>query len=134
MYDEELRKMLLYYTVSGPKPELEARTRRLMRDELMPSLVPEATTEGKWIFLLTGMAVVLSMGMFYIFTVETILWYIVPSYLINFIRHTMYALTAAECCILTCTLIIFVFKQIVEQKAEITMSTIKLPTAFNGQN
>ena len=109
--DRELRELLSCYEVDEPCPELVENTKRLMHEEILHT-ASEPLVHEKWVFALVGLVVVLSLCLFYIFTVGTILRYILPSYLFVFIRHTLYALTAAGGSILSFALMMFIFKQV----------------------
>ena len=108
--DRELRELLSCYEVNEPSSELLENTKRLMHEEMLHPAT-EPLIHEKWIFALVGLAVVLSLCLFYIFTIGTILRYVLPSYLLDFFRHTLYALTAAGGSILICALMMFFFKQ-----------------------
>jgi len=109
--DTELRELLLCYDVSGPSPDLTARTTRLMREEALKTAVAPVRQE-KWVFLLVGLAVAMSLCLFYMFTVGTILSIVLPPVLQDFLRHTIYALTAAGGSLLTCALMMLICKQL----------------------
>ena len=115
--DRDLRELLSCYEVSEPGSELLESTKQLMHKELLYS-APEPFVQEKWIFMLVGLAIVLSLCLFYIFTVGTILQYVfvLPSYLLDFLRHSLYALTAAGGSLLTCVLMMFFFKQLCIQR------------------
>ena len=121
--DRELREMLSCYEVSGPSSELVESTKRLMHKELLHPAT-EPLVQEKWIFMLVGFAVALSLCLFYIFTVGTILRYVLPSYLLDFLRHTLYALTAAGSSLLACALMMFFFKQLYIQRSEGRLSNL----------
>jgi len=115
--DTELRELLLCYEVSGPSPELVDRTKRLMREEVLQPTV-EPVAQEKWVFILVAMAIAMSLCLFYMFTVGTILRFVLPSYLLDFLRHTLYALTAAGGSLLAWTLMMLFFKHICIRRAE----------------
>ena len=109
--DTELRELLLCYNVSGPSPDLTARTTRLMHEEVLKTAV-EPVKQEKWVFLLVGLTVAMSLCLFYMFTVGTILRIVFPPMLQDFLRHTMYALTAAGGSLLACALMMLICKQL----------------------
>ncbi len=114
--DRELRELLSYYEVNESGPELTARTKYLMQEELLHP-VPVQLKQEKWVFLLVGLAIAMSLCLFYMFTVGTILRFVLPSYLLDFLRHTLYALTAAGGSLLACALMMLFFKQLCIQRA-----------------
>ena len=115
--DRELREFLTNYEVSRPAPELVARTKRLMHDEIFKAAVAPVK-QVNWIFLFVGLAVAMSLCLFYMFTVGTVLRFVLPSYLLDFLRHTLYALTAAGSSLLGCALMILCLKQFCLHHAE----------------
>jgi len=117
-FDEnKLRELLSYYEVGGPSPELVARTKCMVRRELLQA-VPEAAGQEKWVFILVGLAVAMSLCLFYMLTVGTLLRFVLPSSLLEFLRHTLYALTAAGGSLLACTLMMLVLKYVSDRRAE----------------
>ena len=108
--DTELRELFSNYKVSGPSPELVARTKSLMHEELLQYLVKQVRPE-KVVLLLVGLTVVMSLCLFYMFTVGTIIWFVLPSYLLDFPRHMVYAFTAAGGSLLVCSLMVLCFMQ-----------------------
>jgi len=117
-FDEnELRELLSYYEVSGPRPELVTRTKYMVRRELLRT-APETAGQEKWVFVLVGLAVAMSLCLFYMLTVGTILRFVLPSSFLEFLRHTLYAFTAAGGSLLACTLMMLVLKYISDGRAE----------------
>ncbi len=114
--DRELRELLLCYEVNESVPELTARTKYLMQEELLHP-APVQLKQEKWVFLLVGLAIAMSLCLFYMFTVGTILRFVLPSYLQDFLRHTLYALTAAGGSLLAGALMMLFFKQLCIQRA-----------------
>ncbi|MBT4485655.1 MAG: hypothetical protein HOC71_18465, partial [Candidatus Latescibacteria bacterium] len=83
MFEEkELRDLLSCYEVNGPSRELVTSTRRFMREELLQPFCEPLKT-GKWVFLLVVMTVAMSLCLFYMLTVGTILWFVLPSNLMG---------------------------------------------------
>ena len=91
--DNELRSLLLLYDVCEPSPELVSETKNLMRKEMV-ELAQAPSPQANWLLFLVGFSVMMSLSIFYMFTVGTILSFTLPSFLTDFLRHTMYALIA----------------------------------------
>ena len=113
-YDKELRGILCGYEIREPDFDLMKRTRQKMHAELTfqttPALAPSQSQAG-WVFMLAGLAIAMSLCIFYMLTVGTILWFVLPENMLEYLRHSMYAFTAAGGSILTGVLIMLFFKQ-----------------------
>ena len=115
--DNELRKLLQSYEVSGPSPELVAQVKHLMRQEVL-QLAAEPSKQQKGVFVLVGLAVVMSLCFFYMLTVGTILRFVLPSSLVEVVYHTLYALTAVGSSLLAGVIMVFCFRQFYTQRVE----------------
>ena len=123
-FDEtELRGLLMYYDVGSPSPELVENSKLLMREKIL-QLAVEPAKQEKWVFTVVGLAVVMSLCLFYMFTVGTILGFILPPSLLDIVHHTLYALTAAGGSVLACALMVLYFKQFFAHHAEGVMSNL----------
>ncbi len=109
--DKELREFLLYYEVCEPSPELVANTKNLMREE-MARLSTAPSRQAEWVLMLVGLSIMMSLCFFYMFTVGTILKFTLPSYLTEFLHHSLFAFTAAGGSILAGLLMLFFLKQL----------------------
>jgi hypothetical protein len=118
MFEEkELRDLLSCYEVNGPSRELVTSTRRFMREELLQPFCEPLKT-GKWVFLLVVMTVAMSLCLFYMLTVGTILWFVLPSNLMGILRHTQFAFAAAGGSVIACALMVLYFKRFCLQRVE----------------
>ena len=108
--ENELRDFLLRYKVNTPGLELVNRTKRLMRKE-MTKTSPALTWQGGWLYLLVSVSLIMSMCIFYTLTVGTILSLTLPSYMLEFLRHSIFAFTAVGGCFLIGIFMVFFFKQ-----------------------
>ena len=108
--DNELRELLLNYEVCEPSPELVTKTKSLMREE-MAKLSTAPSRQAEWVLMLVGLSIMMSLCIFYMFTVGTILKFTLPSYLTEFLRHSLFAFTAAGGSILAGLLMLFFLKQ-----------------------
>ena len=108
--DSDLREFLLNYDVCEPCPELVVLTKRLMHEELLQPAAKPVRLE-KWVLLIVGLSVVMSLCLFYIFTIETILRFTLPLYMQVFINHTLYAFTAAGGSLIAGAIMVLYFKQ-----------------------
>ena len=64
-----------------------------------------------WIIMLAGIACVLSMGIFYSFTVGTILSFALPDVMAQFLQHALYAFIAASGALMAGLTMVFCVKQ-----------------------
>ncbi|MFC1552476.1 hypothetical protein ACFL6P_07930 [Candidatus Latescibacterota bacterium] len=113
-YDKELRDILCGYEIREPGFDLMKRTSQKMHEELTaqtsPALAPVQSQAG-WVFMLAGLAIAMSLCLFYMLTVGTILWFVLPANMLDFLRHLMYAFTAAGGSVLAGVLIVLLLKQ-----------------------
>ena len=114
--DNELRELLLHYEVCEPSPELLANTKRLMYEEIT-KLSTAPSRQAEWVLMLVGLSIMMSLCIFYTFTVGTILKFTLPSYLTEFLRHSLFAFTAAGGSFLAGLFMLFFFKQFHTQQA-----------------
>lgn len=114
--NKELRELLLLYEVREPGSALVNSTKRLMHSE-MALFSTVASHQAEWVLMLVGLAIAMSLCLFYMFTVGTILWFVLPGNLVVLLRHSMYAFTAAGGSFLAGVLIVFFFKQFQAQQA-----------------
>ena len=118
-YDEdELRAFLLLYKVKAPSQEIVNKTRYLMREEMAKTSSAQ-TWQGAWLSMLVSVSIIMSMGIFYLLTVGTILRLTLPPYMFVLLRHSMFAFTAVGACFLIGLFIVFFFKQFESLRAEI---------------
>lgn len=109
--DSDIREFLFFYDVPGPAPDLVERTKHLMYQELLQEeTVPVIQDRG--VFVVVALSIAMTLCMFYMLTVGTILRYVLPGDLAVFFRHTFYMLSASGGCILACSLMMLIFKHI----------------------
>ncbi|MFC1538184.1 hypothetical protein ACFL6H_02065 [Candidatus Latescibacterota bacterium] len=109
-YDKEIRDILLAFEVGEPGFNLINRTRRKMHEE-MTLRTSAAPSQAGWILMLAGLAIAMSLCLFYMLTVGTILWFVLPANMLEYLLHSMYAFTAAGGSVLAGVLIVLFFKQ-----------------------
>ena len=113
--DKELREFLLNYEVVEPSPELVTKTKILMYEEMVKlSAVP--SRQAGWILMLVGISIMMSLCIFYMFTVGTILKFTLPSYMSEYLSYSLYAFTAGGGSFLAGLLMLFFLKQLHIQK------------------
>ena len=108
--NDEIREFLLLYKIVSPSEELVNKTKRLMRAE-MARTFPDSAWQGSWLFALLSISLMMSMCTFYMLTVGTILTFTLPSYMLEFLRHSIFAFTGVGACFLTGIFMVFFFKQ-----------------------
>ena len=114
--NKELREILLFYEVREPGSALVKRTKRLMHSEIA-QISTAVSYQAEWVLMLVGLAIAMSLCLFYMFTVGTILWFVLPANLVALLRHSMYAFTAAGGSFLAGVFIVLFFKQFQAQQA-----------------
>jgi len=114
--NKELREILLFYEVREPGSALVNSTKRLMHSEIA-QISTVVSYQAEWVLMLVGLAIAMSLCLFYMFTVGTILWFVLPANLVALLRHSMYAFTAAGGSFLAGVFIVFFFKQFQAQQA-----------------
>lgn len=114
--NKELREILLLYEVREPDSALVNSTKRLMHSE-MARLSTVASYQAEWVLMLVGLAIAMSLCLFYMFTVGTILWFVLPANLVELLRHSMYAFTAVGGSFFAGVFIVFFFKQFQARQA-----------------
>ncbi len=113
--DKELLDFLLNYEVMEPSPKLVTKTKIFMYEEMVKlSTVP--SRQAGWILMLVGVSIMMSLCIFYMFTVETILKFTLPSYLSEYFSYSLYAFTAIGGSFLAGLLMLFFLKQLHIQK------------------
>ena len=113
--ENELREFLLNYEVCEPSSELVTMTNHLMHNEMM-YLTARSLNVEKCVLLLVGLAVMLSLGLFYIVTIDTFLFFILPSSMLDFLQHLLYAFTAAGGSLIAGVIMMFYFKHFHSQQ------------------
>jgi len=125
--DSDIRSFLSCYEVSGPNPMLVDRTKRQMRVEaLRAAAVPASATQEKGVFILVGLTLAMSLCLFYMLTVGTILRFVLPVYLLDYLRQSLLGLTAAGCILLGCALMMLVFKHLCSGRAGQRLGALRL--------
>jgi len=109
MSEKEIRELLGHYQVEDPSPELLRRTKLLMHEEMLRLAVPEANPAVP-VLILAGLALLLTLNLFYIATVGTILSFTLPASMLVYLRHSLIALGAAGVSLLAGALLVVFFK------------------------
>ena len=109
--ESEIRSILQAYRVCDPPEALVMRTKHLMSEEMARQSVAPARQYG-WAMVLIGMAIILSLNLFYILTVGTILRMALSPAFAGILKNMMVAFSLAEGCLLAGTIMLFYFKQL----------------------
>ena len=107
----ELKTILSIYRVGTPRPELVSETTRLMREEMV-HIAQASPSKSRAVYLLLGMAILLSLNLFYMVTVGTILSFALPPAVMEYFRHALYAFICAGVSLMSCSLMVVYFKYI----------------------
>jgi hypothetical protein len=113
--EHELRALLQCYEVDGPDPALVADVTHRMHQEILP-VAREPLKQERGAFVLVGLAVAMSLCFFYMLTVGTILRFLVPTSLLDIVRHSLHAFTVAGGCLLVGGIMVFYIKQLYAQR------------------
>ena len=109
--EEELKALLSTYKVGTPRPELVLETKNLMRGEMV-HIVQAAPAKSRAVYVLLGMALLLSLNLFYMVTVGTIMRFTLPPIVMEYFRHALYAFICAGVSLMACSLMVVYFKYI----------------------
>ena len=90
--DAELRALFSCFGTPEPSAGLIRETKEQMRRELVQVIAPAAT--GSWVLVLAGLAVAMSLCLFYMFTVGTLLQLVVPVWMVYYLQKSLLVFTA----------------------------------------
>jgi hypothetical protein len=94
-YEDEIRNILSNYRLKSPGAALLARTIELAQKELINAVCP-ATEKERWIFGILMFAGIMTVCMFYVFTIGGILWFSMNGIFEVIIKQALIAMTAAS--------------------------------------
>ncbi len=107
--NDRIRNFLHSWEVPDPSPALVARSRNSMHEEMIRlAAVPSRQVQS--ILVLVGLAIFLSLSLFYMFTVGTILRFLLPQTLLIFVRYSLLTCIAAGGSLVVGTLMVIYFK------------------------
>ena len=109
--ESEFRSILQAYRVCDPPEALVRRTKHLMFEEMALHVSAPARQYG-WAMALIGLALVLSLNLFYILTVGTILGMVLSPQFAGILKNLTVAFSMAEGCLLAGAIMLFYFKQL----------------------
>jgi hypothetical protein len=109
--ESELRSILRAYRVCDPPEDLIRRTKLRMREEMAIQAAAAPARQQKWAMALIGLAFVLSLNLFYILTVGTVIGLLSPQFA-GILKNLTIAFSMAEGCILAWVILVFYFKQV----------------------
>ena len=109
--DNELKKLLAYYTVDEPGYDLVAETKFAVHREL--AAAPEiATARDKWVFVLSGLGLSMALCLFYMVTVGTALRFILPETMAMYVRYSFIVCTTFGGSMLAMTLLFAGYREL----------------------
>ena len=114
--DEQLRALLGHYEVSGPSPALLALTRRRMRGEMLLVAQPVKGQSGM-LLTLSALAILVTLNMFYVATVGTLLKLFLPRNLDVYLNQSMLGISVAAAAMLMGMVLVVFFKTMQVQKS-----------------
>ena len=118
--DEDVRRILTAYSVKGPRASLLAETKRLMREELLYSAAQaeeKAPAHAGPVMLLSGLALVLTMNLFYSLAIGTVLRFTLPEAWTVYVTRSLFWMPLAGVSMLVGTLLVITFKMLQPQAA-----------------
>ena len=109
--DNEMRDLLHSWEVLEPSPALVNRSKNLMYEEIIRlSSAPAPSRQAASVLVLVGLALLMSLSLFYMFTVGTILRFLLPPNLLIFVRYSLFAFIAAGGSMVVGALMVIYFK------------------------
>ena len=115
--DEQLRKLLGQFTVSDPRTELVAETKRLMRREMALQAAPARKGQVQMILAMTALVLLVCFNLFYVATVGTLLKFFLPSSFEVYLNHSMLGISAAAVAMVAGMVIMVFFKAFQPRRA-----------------
>jgi len=106
--DEQLRKLLGQFTVSSPRNELVAETKRLMRQEIAFQAAPARKGQAGMVLVMVALSLLVCFNLFYVATVGTLLKLLLPSSFEVYLNHSMLGVSVAAAA-MVCGMVIMVF-------------------------
>ncbi len=107
--DDKIRELLGHYRVEEPSADLLHRTRRLMYQE-MQRTAAAGSRQVAPVMILVALSVLLSLNLFYIATLGTILHFMLPASMLVYLRFFLIILGTAGVCMFAGSLIVVFFK------------------------
>jgi hypothetical protein len=108
--DKKLHEFLMLYKVSPPSAQLVDRTRHLMREE-MAKAAPVTARKTSRAYIPVGVCLIMSICILYLFTVGTVLSFTLPSYLLGYLRFSIFVFSWVSACILTGFFMVYFLRQ-----------------------
>ena len=112
--DDDIRDFLAAYEVHGPRPELVARVKYLMHEEMSYATAARAETVKAGpvgaVMLLSGMSLALVLNLFYMLAVGTVLKLTLPATWTVYVTRSLLWMPSAGVALLAGTLLIITFK------------------------
>ncbi len=106
--DEQLRKMLGQFTVSDPRAELVAGTKKLMRQEMAFQAAPARKGQAGMVLVMAALSLLVCFNLFYVATVGTLLKLLLPSSFEVYLNHSMLGVSVAAAA-MVCGMVMVVF-------------------------
>ncbi len=122
--DADIMSILSLYEVDGPDDRLVSRTKHLMIEELACAQAA-APVQVTWVFVVVGLALAMSLCLFYMLTVGTILRFVLPVGLLTYLKHSFYGLTAAGGSVLAFALLTLVMKFVWLKRTDSSFRTVR---------
>lgn len=110
-YENEIRSILTNYRLKNPGSDLFARTIELAQKELKNAVCP-VTEKERWIFGILLFAGIMTVCMFYVFTIGGILWFSLHGIFEVIVKQALIAMAAASGSMIAGALIITAWKLI----------------------
>lgn len=117
--EKELRSLLSAWEVPAPGEALLERTRSLMRVEMAKQArTAPAIRQHPWFLAVIGLALLLTVNLFYMLTMGSILRLTLPPVFATYLSHSLVAFSAAEFSLIVGMLMVFFLKHVQLSSAE----------------
>lgn len=110
--EKELRLFLSGWEVCEPSDALMERTMYLMHEELAKQTLAAPVPLHPGFLAIIGLALLLTVNLFYMLTLGSILRLTLPPMFTSFLSHSLVAFSAAEICLIAGAIMVFFFKYV----------------------
>ena len=114
-YENEIRSILSNYRLRDPDDSLIAKTVELAQKELIKAWSP-ASEKERWIFGILLFTGIMTVCMFYVLTIGSILWFSVHGLLEIIVKQAILAMSVASGSMIAAAVIITAWKLISQSK------------------
>jgi hypothetical protein len=110
--EKEIQSFLSAWEVCEPSETLTERTMYLMREQLANQAMAAPAPLHPGFLAVIGLALLLTVNLFYMLTLGSILRLTLPPMFTTFLSHSLVAFSAAEICLIAGAIMVFFFKYV----------------------